>query len=82
MVIHHLITKMNNTQVVVVVLVAVDRDLLHVGAVEAGVEVEAVVDPDHRDHDEDDHLLDDTEEDQGVVVLAPAALAVDHLLMV
>ncbi|KAL3935322.1 MAG: hypothetical protein SGBAC_009135 [Bacillariaceae sp.] len=73
---------MNNTQVVVVVLVAVDRDLLHVGAVEAGVEVEAVVDPDHRDHDEDDHLLDDTEEDQGVVVLAPAALAVDHLLMV
>mmetsp|Transcript_19163 Transcript_19163/g.47373 ORF Transcript_19163/g.47373 Transcript_19163/m.47373 type:complete len:240 (-) Transcript_19163:965-1684(-) len=70
-------------QLVVVVLAEADRDLLHVGAVEVGVEVEAVVDQDRQDHDEDDHLLGDTEGDQGAVVLVQQlAPAVDRLLMV
>jgi hypothetical protein len=67
---------------VLVVLAEVDRDLLHVDAVEAGVEVLAVVDQDHQDHDEGGRLLGDTGEDQGVAVLVQGALAVDHLLMV
>jgi len=65
------------TTVETVVLAEVDRDLLHVGAAEAGVAV--VVDPDRPGLGDDDRLLDDTVDDRGAVVSVQAALAVDHL---
>ena len=66
----------------VVASVEVDRDHLHVGAVEAGLAVEAAVDRDLDPAEEEDHLLGDIGEDPEAAVSVQAALAVDPRLMV